>query len=398
MQPNHVLYLILFVFSLLLLIYMIIRLRYGFWYHQPVFHAYDFRYYIFPPGIIEHDLPEINRYTNLSDIETITFTDDKKHDDDDKLDKFIDLIQKNYLKNKDNIFAPKKENIVGYFKGHNESCFFSYFNNEYTTADLKKNTRPIAVMTTRPLHVMILNGGTFNAYYVDYLCVDINYRKKGTAQQIIQTHHYNQRRLNRNIQVSLFKREGQLTGIVPLCVYSTYGFDMKTWTTPSPLLSVYKLIKCNSQNIRFMLDFMKQTREMFDICISPELANVVELMKTNNIFIYYILDTTNSIICSAYFFRKTCTFIQKNKECLSCFASIKHTEDSLFIHGFRCAVGAILPDTEFQFIAIEDISHNGPILEYLQKSQVANVVSPTAYFFYNFAYPTFKPERVMIIT
>ena len=33
--------------------------------------------------------------------------------------------------------------------------------------------------------------------------------------------------INKNIVVSLFKREDELTGIVPLCVYSTYGFPVE---------------------------------------------------------------------------------------------------------------------------------------------------------------------------
>ena len=57
---------------------------------------------------------------------------------------------------------------------------------------------------TQQITLNINNGNKeskFKAYYVDYLCVDILYRKKNIAPQLIQTHHYNQRHL---IKILLF--------------------------------------------------------------------------------------------------------------------------------------------------------------------------------------------------
>ena len=68
------------------------------------------------------------------------------------------------------------------------------------------------------------NKNTFKAFYVDNLCVHKDMRNKGIAPKIIQTHEYIQRHKNKNICVSLFKREGNLTGIVPLTIYTTYQF------------------------------------------------------------------------------------------------------------------------------------------------------------------------------
>ena len=60
-------------------------------------------------------------------------------------------------------------------------------------------------MTGRPLHVVINNGmndAKFDVYYIDYLCVDKSYRKKGIAPEVIQTHYYNQSHINKNITVN----------------------------------------------------------------------------------------------------------------------------------------------------------------------------------------------------
>ena len=396
---EYVSYILFFTVLILFLIYIYIRLKYGFWVVQPVFHVYDFIYMLNPPGIINHNLPEKNKYTNFKNIDTIMFQEVSEL----KLSRFVNFIRSNYLQNKENIFSPKLENIIPYFKCHNAKPFISFYNEENLMLNLKKGTiiedkKIVGLMTSRPIHVLINNNdkdAKFDAYYVDYLCVDKMYRKKGIAPQIIQTHEYNQRHLNKNIVVSLFKREDELTGIVPLCFYSTYGFSVNKWTKPDELHSSYKMLEINPQNYHFLFDFIKNNNNKFDIVINTEVTNIIELIKTNNIFIYVIL-LDDEIIC-AYFFRKTCTFIEKNMEVLSCFASINNCDDNIFIQGFKISFWKIAAEKYFGFAAIEEISHNNIIINNLKIKTTPLIVSPTAYFFYNFAYPTFKSDRVLII-
>jgi len=393
-------YILFFGVLIILVFYIYIKLKFGFWVMQPVFHIYDIFYMIWPPGIINHNLPEKNKYTNFKNIETIVY--DKLSDL--QLNKLVNFIKLNYLQNKDNIFSPKLENIAPYFQSHNSLSFLSFYNEENNLLDLKKGTiieekKIIGIMTTRPIHIIINNGqnnAKFDAYYVDYLCVDKMYRKKGIAPQIIQTHHYNQSHLNKNISVSLFKREDELTGIVPLCVYSTYGFSINNWGKPKELPAMYKLLEINSQNFYFFFDFITNNQNYFDIFIYTEITNIINLIKTNNIYIYAIL-YDNKII-SAYFFRKTCVYIEKNMEVLSCFASINSDSDiSVFIQGFKISFWKISFEKHFGFAAIENISHNNIIIENIMIKTKPLIISPTAYFFYNFAYNTFKPNKVLII-
>jgi hypothetical protein len=316
------------------------------------------------------------------------------------------------LKNKENVFEPKEENIIPYFKGHNTKSFFSIYNEEDLLYDLKKGTtipdlKMIAVMTSRPLHITINNGNkdaNFDAYYVDYLCVDKSYRKKGIAPQMIQTHHYNQRHLNKNISVSLFKREEELTGIIPLCVYSTYGFSVKKWTKPAEFHPSYKLLEITGHNFRFLNDFIKKNKDSFDIFIISEIANIIELIKSKNIFVYVILDNDNEHnIIAAYFYRKTCVFVEKGMEVLTCVASIfdesqlNNDDNDLFIQGFKISFWKIAAENYFGFCAIENISHNNIIIENLKIKTTPLIVSPTAYFFYNFVYSTFSSQKVFIL-
>jgi hypothetical protein len=392
-------YILFFSVLTIFLIYIYIRLKYGFWFSQPVFHVYDLLYIFKPPGIIQHDLPEKNKYTNFKNIETIIFPELSEL----KKTRLVNFIRSNYLQNKDNIFSPQSENIIPYFTGHNTKQFVSFYNEENFMLDLKKGTmiedkKIIGIMTSRPIHIVINNNdkdAKFDAYYVDYLCVDKMFRKKGIAPQIIQTHEYNQRHLNKNIVVSLFKREDELTGIVPLCVYSTYGFSVNKWTKPPELHASYKLLEINAQNFHFLFDFVKHNSEKFGIVINTEVTNIIELINTKNIFIYVIL-LNDEIIC-AYFYRKSCTFIEKNMEVLSCFASINNTDNNTFIQGFKISFWKIAAENFFGFSAIEEISHNHIIIDNLKIKTAPLVISPTAYFFYNFAYPTFPSDKVLII-
>jgi hypothetical protein len=392
-------YILFFGVLIIIVIYIYIRIKYGFWVLQPVFHVYDFGYMINPPGIINGFLPEKNKYTNFKNIETIVYSELSEI----KLNRFINLIRQNFLKNKDNIFCPQSENIKPYFYGHNDKSFVSFYNDSHFMVNLKKGTtiedsKVVGVMTTRPVHIIINNGdkeATFDAYYVDYLCVDKLYRKKGIAPQIIQTHHYNQSHINKKIRVSLFKREDELTGIVPLCVYSTYGFNVSTWTKPINLDAMYNLVEINSQNFHFLFDFIKKQSNNFDIIINTCVSNIIELIKTKNIFINVII--VDDEIVSAYFFRKSCVQIEKNIEVLSCFASICNCDNNIFIQGFKISFWKIAADNFFGFSAIENISNNNIIINNLILKTKPLIISPTAYFFYNFAYPTFKSEKVLII-
>jgi predicted GNAT family acetyltransferase len=252
-------------------------------------------------------------------------------------------------------------------------------------------------MTSRPLHVTIHNrdDASFDVYYVDHLCVDTMYRKRGIASQIIQTHHYNQRHHNRKIAVSLFKREDVLTGIVPLCVYSTYGFDMETWRKPIDLVSYIALVECGKTNIHILLDFLQEQTSWFDICIIPEVSNIVNLIATKNIFIYMIV-IDNKVKC-AYFFRKLCTFIRDKCEAIGCFASINNYDNDVFIHGYKVALWNICEKEGCSFAVVENISHNHILINNLKIKTKPSIESPTAYFFYNFAYHTFSSQRTLIL-
>ena len=360
---------------------------------------------IFPPGIIMNELPQKNKYTNFKDITTSIVSQIDKN----KLGKFMNIIKSNYLRNGDNIFSPKENNVISYFIGHNHPCFISFYNekellNDEKNSQIIEQDKLIGTMTTRPLLVSIKSKENkrldFSVYYADYLCVDKSNRKQGIAPKIIQTHEYNQRHMNKNIVVSLFKKEDELTGIMPMCIYKTYGFSVDSWRKPVSLDATHSVVEIGTKNMYLLIDFIKENMHQFDVLIMPETANIVELVKTENIFIYMIISAIKDRIIAVYFLKKTNTFIERNKEILSCFGSIQcedECDDDLFIQGFKIAFWNVANQHKFGFAAIEHISHNWKLINNISLKTKAEIVSPSAYFFYNFACPTFKSERTLII-
>ncbi len=404
-------YIVLLCVGFIAIIYVYLRLTYGFWFYQPVFHLYDLRYYLFPCGIVEHDLPEKNKFTNTERISTVPFHNIVHGH---KADQFTNFVRTHYLRNKNNQFLPTKTEIVPYFANHKHPCFVSFYQKPHVLEIKQGNKhidtqKPYGVMTSRPLQISMRSGKfagqKMYAYYVDYLCVHKDARKQGIAPEIIQTHYYNQRRANPRIHANLFKREGDLTGIVPVCVYSSVVFHI-----PSLLKSPHntrdkryddntlKNVRCTGKNLHFLADFLKENASLFDIQVCSDLGNFTELLQTNNYIVEYVVDRdTNNEIVGVFFFKKMRVFLDMNQEAISCIASVKKKGLSthVFVRLFLQCLHAV--NTTCSHIIMEALSHNTIVVEECKNVCPVIVESPTAYFFHNFVCSTFSPERVLVL-
>jgi GNAT superfamily N-acetyltransferase len=296
------------------------------------------------------------------------------------------------------------EKLIGVITGRPITVTFLKRNPETK----ETNSNPLALTSLKPLNGSLALTSLkpfLKVYYIDYLCVDKNYRKKGIAEQLIQTHEYNQSHLNKGISVSLFKREDELTGIVPLTVYKSYCFNMRNWNCPEPLDPKMTLLQGDKQNMYYFYNFIKEKERekegKWQLTILPDMSNLMELISSKNMFISMILIDGN--IEAAFIFKKSCTYIEKEKEVICCIASIynksKMQEDE-FIRGFKVSLWTIIERTEnkkFHYLTVEDTSDNGCIIRNIERKTHPTVISPTAYFFYNFAYNTFKSGDVFII-
>ena len=381
------------VIILYLIVYAYIKITYKFWAYQPVFHIYNLYYWLFPPGLINQTIPEKNKFVNLTNVITTKDITDENYND------ALSIIQKNYLRNKKSKFFPKIENFKPYFIGHNGNVFFTFYqkdNIEYIDDKIIENKFNIGFMSSRPLYVY-MNDISLYVSYVDYLCVDKKYRKEGIAPQIIQTHVYNSRRMDENLSVYVFKREADLTGIVPITIYYNYLFDILKWKKPQFVSNQFKTFEINTSNLHLLYDLNKiYLKEIFSIYILPQYSNILELIKSQNIIIY--CSTIGTTIVGFYFFKNTCTEY-KNFNIIECFASVcinqKYKKD--FVSGFHSAVFKIFKSKNFKYLIIENVSHNYLLIKKIIETKIPVMVSPSAFYFYNYAITPIAPHNFFAI-
>ena len=375
----------------LFMIYAIIKYKYGFWIHQPVYHIYDISYYFRSNKIIDNNLPTTNKYVNLHNIIT------KNTAGMSELNwiHFINFIQKYFLRTSGNIYNPKLENVLPFFKNSTNSLISFYHEDviykDIDTKDTVTDQKILGVITSRPVYAIIHNT-SINIYYVDYLCVNPANRKRGIASELIQTHHYNQRRLNKNIQVSLFKREQEFNWIVPLTYYDAKVYDMSTYTNEIILHSKYKIIEGNSNNMTVIMDFIKKYSKLFDVFIYDNYSSFIDALNTHNIYIYALLNIEINEIISLYIFKKTCVTIETS-EILTCISSINNTNINIFYHAFIKITKMFI--LKYPMIAIENISNNHILIENMPCAPI--LITPNAYFLYNYITSPVNSNKCLIL-
>ena len=120
-------------------------------------------------------------------------------------------------------------------------------------------------------------------------------------------------------------------------------------------------------------------------------------------------------VIGTYFFKDTCVTIQEGSKAITCYASIydsaasciEHNKASRaewidqFVHGFKMALASVLKKGStgdpYKYCIIENVGSNHWVIDNLLVKNTSIAVSPTAYFFYNFAYPTLDAKNVLIL-
>ena len=391
------LYLIIIIVFFLILFKLYVKIKYKFWAYQPVFHYYNLLYWINPKGIINDDLPETNKYCNFLNITTTSF----EERDENTIKEIVGFIQRYYYRNSNINYSPTNSSFSSHFIGNNSKTFISTYYKPIIQINVKdysqvNNTELVGIMTTKPINITFKNMKTFIGYYVDYLCVHNEYRKMNIAPEIIQTHEYIQRHNDKKIKVSLFKREGELTGIVALTTYLTYQFSISSISKYTLLHPSMKLIEINKLNLNLLITFIYNQRNKFECYALPDITNLLTLINNEIYKIYAIIENDKLISC--YFLRDTHMYYNDNKA-VECFASISNCpHNEIFINGFIKALQKYSKKIKATLITIENISHNNIIINYIFSLNIlSKIESPTAYFFYNYAKRPILSEKVMLI-
>ena len=369
---NYVLLTMIILIIIPLFVVGFFKLKQPFWSRQPVFHLYNLTYWIMPPGIIQHE--NINKNSRFFDPR-IHHAFSHSHPQKEQM-KIVEFIKNNFVTiNEDGVlYSPTHNNIFSYLT---PNSILSIKYNNYDDKD-----KIIGCISGRPLVCYFKKiKEPMHANYVDYLCVHKNERKQGIAPKLIYSYYYHQREKT-GYKICLFKKEGTLTSIIPLCTYVSYGFYISN-IKPLKLINVIKI-----DNIKLLYDNLMLLKQKFDCIVIPH-AN--QLFNMNDIHIYGIVNM-QQIYC-LFFFRNTYSKINGTNT-IECFASINNTDINTFIQSF---LGCILTYFKDMILIIEDISDNTIIVKEMQKYNNVSFKSPTGYYFYNYGIKPILPDKVFII-
>lgn len=379
------------IITITVLFYILYRvyfnIKFPFWSRQPVFHFHHLKYWIYPQGIIQHDIPITKFYDSsikFSDIELVTSK---------QMDDIIQLIQHHYLRKREISYSPSKSYFLSYFEKYDHPCYLGLkYNKNYINQNnqLIQHNKLISVITGKQLKCILHKKHKFTVNYIDFLCVDKKFRKKGIAPQIIYSFLVKQFK-NNHLPISLFKREGTQTFFVPLCFYKSYGYSLD-YFSPKQTIQTTLL---TPQHTELLFHHENSLIQKFDCVILPPYSNIKHLIENETYIIYGIF--TSMKVFSLYFFRKTCTEINK-KSTIECFASINQTSLNNFYLGFLNAVQNIRNKYKTNILIIENISDNYLLLNYFYTKYTMLFDTPTAYYFYNCAYRPFESKQVFLLS
>tara|TARA_Y100000389_G_scaffold37737_1_gene32043 strand:+ start:629 stop:1792 length:1164 start_codon:yes stop_codon:yes gene_type:complete len=386
-MPNIVLKILGFLTLILIVFYVYYKLKYKFWSRQPVFHIHNLKYWLFPPGFIQKEIPKKDKFYDYA-IKTKEFSEVPE----DELLLFTSFIKAHYMPKKYEKYNPSKDNVLDYFKHHNDK---SYITLKYEMSDITKNSKTlISSITSRPLEC-IIDGNKINLNYVDFLCVKKDKRKQGIAPKSIYTHYVDIRGRDKNIAF-LFKREGVGTLIVPLTTYYNYMFDMTYWDLSDANFSNIDLNldmeEINTSNFSLFTDLLLEIKPHFECIIMPNLQNLKYLCEKKLIYIYVLM--INKKPNSFYLFKNNHTTYDGDKS-IDLMASFCNTSKEIFTLGFFNALTVIKPNIKYLFL--ENISNNNYILKNILKRYSPKLKTPASYYFYNFGYIPKHSTKIMCI-
>ena len=403
-------YLLVYIIIALLLLYIFlvayIKIKLRFWRTQPVFHIYNLSYWVKTPGIIEAGLPltENNKYMNHINIKTYKIVDSLL------LDQCCNFVKNYYgfyssTQTLDVDYRPSKNNIVGHMEGANHASYISVYQTPqflFQRGEIISSVEYIkGVISARVLNVTLGTSGAdrqkFPLYYVDNLCVHPDFRKSGIAPELIQTHYYNLRKNNSKIQTCLFKREGEMTAIVPLTTYETTIFNVADFIFPADatLHAAIKVIEIGVAQLVILVDFIKSRQIEFDCVILPDITNLANMLKTENIIIYGVM--TNGALLSIYVFRNIQLYYN-GRRAVECIMALYSFNKELFITGFNIVMGKLKERLNMEIILMENTAQAYGLIDNFQMLGIPVMFrSPTAFFLYNYACYSVKSRKFMIL-
>ena len=389
---------LLYIAASIIIIYLILRafikIKFHFWSAQPVFHIYDLQHWLRPNRVIETTLPKINEYVNLINIRTESILDMSEDD----VSQVASFIRKNYLRNKEAEYIPEEKHIVQYMKGSNHPSYISVYRRpNLLDSNVKSGSELdiLSVITARILHITLKSVGSFPLYYIDNLCVNPAMRKKGVAPKAIQTLHYHLRRRDEDVKTFLFKREGEMTAIVPLTTFTTRGYDVSRIPRVQLPHASMTALEVTPKSIGLFVDFLQRQRDSYDCVVVPDVSNIANMLSAGIISIRGIME--NGALIAAYVFRDSAT-IYDGERAVELVSSMSACHfDEIYYAGFTIGLASCCQEWKATRVVIDGVGGNDIITKCLgNRGYIPFLESPSAFFLYNYVSYTFPANKCFL--
>ena len=358
---------------IIILSFIIIKIKYRFWSSQPIFHIYDIRYWLAPPGIIQRNIPKKTKFYD-DNIEFHTI-DKMTNIESGILYRFVKMHY-DYLQN--TTYRSSKQDFLRL----------------YTHVSLQNSNKINSCLVSRPLECSI-GKNNFVLSYLDLLCIRDEYKHRGLESRQIYTHYIKSRRIC-NYGIFLYKKQGNRGINVPLTTFNTYSVSAKDWNSPDKNIPVNISVHIiQSSNCELVLGFMKELRNKFDCYIAPDYLQLVAMINNGYIIPTVILD--NNTVVAITFFRNP-NVSAKDGNIIECIGSYcREDYKEIFKTSFSNSVALIQKIFSFTSIRIENISYNYILLKTILERSVPKGKDVTGYFLYNCAItPIFSPNAFII--
>lgn len=373
-----------------------------FWIWQPVCFKYGLNYLIGPHvhtagSIIRTHLPVINTFVCFDGMYCATIATMRPQ----YKRMFATFIRKFYMKNGHNKYAPLSHNIFKYFK-----------DTDLISLKFTPHNKLCGTIHTRQLR-MTFQKNSMNVWYVDHLCVHPLFRESGVAQNLIQTHeHFQCHHLQKSV-VSMFRSEGACPNLlVPICSYTMYCFDMQVFNrmqldnsinNPEHTSNIHDEVSISfagTNSYAVDIIYSKSFNSRWDVSVLTDRQTLSNLIESGNILIGCVWDKTkDDSLISIHIFRKSCTYISKNKEMAICIASYivkRPITDMELCLGFYKLTSAM--QNKYAYLGIECVSDNEQLMtSTCIKSIPYYTVCPIAYYMYNMSYTEQCSAKVFIV-
>lgn len=418
-MTQHILeYLILVCFFIWLIPLIYIKIKYPFWSHQPVFHNYDIlRYYYscyqWRPYIICNRLPVKGRYFSTN-VSTNKFLDTSN----ETVSKVVDFLQSHYIESDMVLTMITQEIMEQDLSGILTPSLLSLMKEKQldyvlSSTGLVPHEKEVLIgcMTSRCTQLFVLhNSQSFQEkiYFWDHISTHRKECHRNLGRNLLQSHDYYQRRYNRDIQCSLFKKEGTLCeGVVPLMQYHIHTFPIVH--IKQPPLQPYSLQKIQVSNSSLLHDFLyslihNKQNKPFSCCIFPETDVLDNLIQKRRLHVYAL--TYQSNVTALYFFKDPHMYYHvhdNERRIIECIGSIKSDfvqDDAPFFAGFLHALYEQQTQDNYELVTFHESSHNHMITDRWKWKYHAISSSEGAYYAYNMVIPgmPFVPTCCFVIT